>query len=86
MQFIKMQNAIYGSMVTIQYHAKCVTTLLTENRRDVPVGVPLDLSVMEWHELLKYNGIQVSQLIKTEKSQTINFAFIFFVANLTLSF
>ena len=34
-------------------------------RRDVPVGVPLDLStpVMEWHELPKYNGIQVSQLI-----------------------
>ena len=31
---------------------------------DVPVGVPLDLStVMEWHELPKYNGIQVSQLI-----------------------
>ena len=27
-------------------------------RRDVPVGVPL-----EWHELPKYNGIQVSQLI-----------------------
>ena len=25
-------------------------------RRDVPVGVPLDLSTMEWHELLKYNG------------------------------
>ena len=33
------------------------------HRRDVPVGVPLDLSVMEWHELPKYNGIQVSQLI-----------------------
>ena len=34
------------------------------SRRDVPVGVPLDLStVMEWHELPKYNGIQVSQLI-----------------------
>ena len=32
-------------------------------RRDVPVGVPLDLSTMEWHELPKYNGIQVSQLI-----------------------
>ena len=35
-------------------------------RRDVPVGVLLDLStptVMEWHELRKYNGIQVSQLI-----------------------
>ena len=33
-------------------------------RRDVPVGVPLDLSIiMEWHELPKYNGIQVSQLI-----------------------
>ena len=44
-------------------------------RRDVPVGVPLDLStpaVMEWHELPKYNGIktmlqglriQISQLI-----------------------
>ena len=33
-------------------------------RRDVPVGVPLDLcTVMEWHELPKYNGIQVSQLI-----------------------
>ena len=32
--------------------------------RDVPVGVPLDLSaVIEWHELPKYNGIQVSQLI-----------------------
>ena len=26
-------------------------------RRDVPDGVP------EWHELPKYNGIQVSQLI-----------------------
>ena len=40
---------------------------LTQNidcgRRDVPVGVPLDLSTMEWHELPKYNGIQVSQLI-----------------------
>ena len=34
-------------------------------RRDHPVGVPLDLStpVMEWNELPKYNGIQVSQLI-----------------------
>ena len=30
-------------------------------RRDVPVGVPIHLS-MEWHELPKYNGIQVSQL------------------------
>ena len=33
------------------------------SRRDVPVGVPLDLSLSEWHELPKYNGIQVSQLI-----------------------
>ena len=30
----------------------------SSSRRDVPVGVPLDL-----HELPKYNGIQVSQLI-----------------------
>ena len=37
---------------------------MVEPRRDVPVGVPLDLSsVLEWHELPKYNGIQVSQLI-----------------------
>ena len=34
------------------------------HRRDVPIGVPLDLSTpMDWHELPKYNGIQVSQLI-----------------------
>ena len=32
-------------------------------RRDVPVDVPLDLSTLEWQELPKYNGIQVSQLI-----------------------
>ena len=32
-------------------------------RRDVPVGIPLDLFTMEWYELPKYNGIQVSQLI-----------------------
>ena len=29
----------------------------TPIRRDIPVGVPLDLSKMEWHELPKYNGI-----------------------------
>ena len=29
MQFRKMQNVIYGSMVTIQYHAKC-TNLFTQ--------------------------------------------------------
>ena len=33
------------------------------SRRDVPVGIPLDLSTMEWHELPRYDGIQVSQLI-----------------------
>ena len=37
---------------------------ITGVRRDVPVGVPLDLS-MEWHELPKNNVIQVSQLIYT---------------------
>ena len=40
--------------------------VMTVVRRDVPVGGPLDLctpTVMEWHELPKYNGIQVSQLI-----------------------
>ena len=36
---------------------------LLENRRDVPVGAPLDLSTIEWHELPKYNGVQISQLI-----------------------
>ena len=36
--------------------------LYCKSRRDVPVGVPIDLST-EWHELPKYNGIQVSQLI-----------------------
>ena len=40
-------------------------------RRDVSVGVPLDLSTMEWHELPKYNGIQVSQLIKRRLSSTL---------------
>ena len=41
-----------------------------QRRWDVPVGVPLDLStpVMEWHELPKYNGIQVSQLIYPHRS------------------
>ena len=39
----------------------CVSVCLYV-RRDVPVGVPLDLST-EWHVLPKYNGIQVSQLI-----------------------
>ena len=38
-------------------------TFIYSIRRDVPVGVPLDLSTVEWHELPKYNGIQVSQLI-----------------------
>ena len=37
-------------------------TMYIKSRRDVPVDVPLDLS-MEWHELPKYNGIQISQLI-----------------------
>ena len=31
-------------------------------RQEVPVGVPLDLSI-EWYEVSKYNGMQVSQLI-----------------------
>ena len=46
--------------------SKIVAKLNQNQSRDVPVGVPLDLStptVMEWHELPKYNGIQVSQLI-----------------------
>ena len=43
---------------------RLIGELIVYPRRDVPVGVPLDLStVMEWHELPKYNGIQVSQLI-----------------------
>ena len=38
-----------------------------DSRRDIPVGVPFDLSTMEWHELPKYNGIQVSQLIYPDR-------------------
>ena len=46
---------------------------MTDFRRDVPVGVPLDLStLMEWHELPKYNGIQVSQLILTDLCEYLN--------------
>ena len=40
-------------------------------RRDDPVGVPLDLSTMEWHELPKYNGIQVSQLIYIRPTSSV---------------
>ena len=51
-----------------QTESKQEVTKMTDkpaaDRRDVPVGVPLDLSTpVEWHELPKYNGIQVSQLI-----------------------
>ena len=56
----KGRRAVSGRSVSHQ----CVG--LYQYRRDVSVGVPLDLStpnVMEWHELPKYNGIQVSQLI-----------------------
>ena len=46
-----------------------VSSFITVARRDVPVGVPLDLSTpVEWHELPKYNEIQVSQLIYTVAS------------------
>ena len=48
----------------MQFRYKLYNALYDLFRRDVPVGVPLDLStLMEWHELPKYNGIQVSQLI-----------------------
>ena len=47
-----------------QTESKQEVTKMTDkpaaDRRDVPVGVPLDLSTpVEWHELPKYNGIQV---------------------------
>ena len=48
----------------VVFNLAIFATFDNDSRRDVPVGVPLDLaSVMEWHELPKYNGIQVSQLI-----------------------
>ena len=54
-------------MSYFELHVFLVPSLLF-TRRDVPVGVPLDLStpytiIMEWHKLPKYIGIQVSQLI-----------------------
>ena len=56
------------SATSLMTNWKTWNTLIicSENRRDVPVGVPLELST--WHELPKYNGIQVSQLINSENS------------------
>ena len=53
-----MINFIKSKVKCILFTCNVMCTVLL--RRDVPVGVPLDLSTMEWHELPKYNGIQVS--------------------------
>ena len=33
------------------------------HRRNISIGVPLDLSTRKWSEVTKCNGVQVSQLI-----------------------